>query len=62
MPKRDLNFPIQSVQFSRDEAAFVLGTIADVISHSIEGYGKSARFSLSLDLKYIPRKRKPCPK
>lgn len=62
MPRSDLNFPIKSIQFSRDEAAFVLGNVADVITHSIEGYGKSARFELHLDLKYVPRERKRCPK
>lgn len=62
MPKKMLSFPIESLEFSKDDLDFMMDGLTDVIAHTIEDFGKTAHFILTLDLKHHPRNRKPCPK
>jgi len=61
-PEKEVNLPIESIEFSKDELEFIMDGLTDVIARSLEDFGKTARFILTMDLKHHPRKRTSCPK
>ena len=65
-PRKDINFPIESVTFSKDELDNVMEILTLNLRSSMGPFGVSAHFKLDLDIQVVrktnKKRSKPCPK